>query len=134
VDSSFLVILAVGVGAVYLLTRGQRKQQKNAQAFRENLAAGQQVMTGSGMFGEVVDVDGDTITLESTPGNRSRWLRAAIAKVIEPPVPDDDELDDDELDVPDDISSLDTDSPEAAEAAEPADDTPESPTDESPQK
>jgi preprotein translocase subunit YajC len=134
VDSSFLVILAVGVGAVYLLTRGQRKQQKNAQAFRENLAAGQQVMTGSGMFGEVVDVDGDTITLESTPGNRSRWLRAAIAKVIEPPVPDDDELDDDELDVPDDISSLDTDSPEAAGAAEPADDTPESPTDESPQK
>jgi hypothetical protein len=52
-------------------------------------------------------------------------------------VPDDDELDDDELDVPDDISSLDTDSPEAAEAAEPAepaDDTSESPTDESPQK
>lgn len=111
-NTSLFVILVLGVGAMFLLSRNQRKQQKAQQAFRANLAVGQQVMTGSGMFGEVVEVDGDEITIESTPGNRSRWLRAAIAKVIEPPTEDeaDDDLDDEDgedVEVPDDLSSLD---------------------------
>lgn len=115
-NTSLFLILILGVGAMFLMSRNQRKQQKAQQEFRANLAVGQQVMTGSGMFGEVVGVDGDEITIESTPGNRSRWLRAAIAKVVEPPV-DDDELEDDEdeqdeelgddIEVPDDLSSLD---------------------------
>jgi len=112
-NTSLFLILILGVGAMFLMSRNQRKQQKAQQSFRANLAVGQQVMTGSGMFGEVVGVDGDEITIESTPGNRSRWLRAAIAKVVEPPV-DDEELEDDEdeeldddIEVPDDLSSLD---------------------------
>ena len=76
-------------------------------------------MTGSGLLGTVVAVEGDTITLESAPGSRSRWVRAAIAKMIEPTAVDDDaddELDDDlddeadeadDIEVPDDLSSLD---------------------------
>ncbi|OIQ80931.1 preprotein translocase subunit YajC [mine drainage metagenome] len=119
-NTSLFVILVLGVGAMFLLSRNQRKQQKAQQSFRANLAVGQQVMTGSGMFGEVVDVDGDEITIESTPGNRSRWLRAAIAKVIEPPTEDeaDDDLDDEDdedIEVPDDLSSLD-DGPAAPES------------------
>lgn len=112
-NTSLFLILILGVGAMFLMSRNQRKQQKAQQEFRANLAVGQHVMTGSGMFGEVVGVDGDEITIESTPGNQSRWLRAAIAKVIEPPVDDEDEeLEDDEeldddIEVPDDLSSLD---------------------------
>ncbi|HUX71164.1 MAG TPA: preprotein translocase subunit YajC [Cellulomonadaceae bacterium] len=106
-NTSLFLILVLGVGAMFLLSRNQRKQQKAQQAFRSNLAVGQQVMTGSGMFGEVVGVDGDEITIESTPGNSSRWLRAAIAKVIEPAAEDDDDELDDDIDVPDDLSSLD---------------------------
>lgn len=122
-DNGLVIILLVAVAAMFLLTRGQRKQQKNAQAFRANLAVGQQVMTGSGMFGEVVDVDADIITIESTPGNRSKWLRAAIAKVIEPTEEPADEADaeaeaESDFEVPDDLSSLDrpkdaTDKPES---------------------
>ncbi|WP_075828502.1 preprotein translocase subunit YajC [Cellulosimicrobium sp. CUA-896] len=45
-------------------------------------------MTGSGLFGTIVDVDEekDIITIESTPGSRTRWLRAAIAKRVDEPV------------------------------------------------
>ncbi|MGV8977558.1 MAG: preprotein translocase subunit YajC [Cellulomonas sp.] len=113
-NAPFLVIILIAFGAMWLMSSRTRKQQRAAADFRSHLATGQDVMTGSGMFGTVIAVDDDVITIESTPGNETRWLRAAIAKVIEPPVDaaEDDETDDldDEtstsVDVPDDLSSL----------------------------
>ncbi|WP_265521312.1 preprotein translocase subunit YajC [Oerskovia flava] len=124
-----IIILALAVGAMFLLTNRSRKQQREAANFRATLAPGQEVMTGSGLFGTVVDVDEerDIITIESTPGNQTRWLRAAIAKLVEPPVVEEEDsesvLEDDavadlepdpsvtttakdDVDVPDDLSSL----------------------------
>ncbi|MBE7700924.1 preprotein translocase subunit YajC [Oerskovia sp. Sa1BUA8] len=134
-DFSLIIILALAAGAMFLMTSRSRKAQKEAAAFRTNLAPGQEVMTGSGLFGTIVDVDEekDIITIESTPGTQTRWLRAAIAKLVEPPVEEEvtevegtdvtDEQDpaygdagqtsspqDDTLDVPDDLSGL-TDKP-----------------------
>ncbi|MBN9375916.1 MAG: preprotein translocase subunit YajC [Cellulomonas sp.] len=112
-------ILIVLLGAMWFMSRRSRQQQQKAQEFRNNLKPGDEVMTHSGMLGTVVEVEGDNITLESGPGSRSRWIRAAIAKLIEPTteVADvDDEADDqadddyyegDDVEVPDDISSLD---------------------------
>ena len=57
-------------------------RQKEAARFRDLLAPGQEVMTGSGFFGTVSAVDGDRITLASE-GIRTVWLRQAIAKVVE---------------------------------------------------
>ena len=90
---------------LWFMSSRTRKQQQRATAFRDNLAEGQEVMTGSGLFGTVVDVEGDVVTLEMSPGVTSRWLKAAIAKLVDPPVEDDgeeydddDEYDDDEYD------------------------------------
>ena len=83
-----VIIIALAAGAMYLMSRSSRKKQKEAMSFRDNLQIGQEVMTGSGYFGTIVAVDDDAITLESTPGNTSRWLRAAIAKLVDPPVAD----------------------------------------------
>ena len=80
----FLIILVLAFGAMWLMTSRTRKQQRQAADFRANLEVGQEVMTGSGLYGTIVAVDGDTITLESTPGNQTRWIRAAIAKLVEP--------------------------------------------------
>ncbi len=87
-DISFILILALAAGAMFLMTSRTRKQQREAQSFRSNLEPGQEVMTGSGLFGTIVDVDEekDIITIESTPGSRTRWLRAAIAKRVDEPV------------------------------------------------
>lgn len=115
------IILAIGLGAMFLLSSRQRKAQRQQMSFRDSLQPGQEVMTGSGMYGTVVEVEDDVITLESTPGNRSRWIRAAIAKLIEPPVEEDDDEDESDdstwtdeegavppgmIEVPDDLSSL----------------------------
>lgn len=117
-NAGFFVIILIAFGAMWLMSSRTRKQQRAAADFRSRLEPGQEVMTGSGMFGTVVAVDDDVITIESTPGSQTRWLRAAIAKVVEPPVvADEDDTDDaadddanglDEtvVDVPDDLSSL----------------------------
>ena len=126
------LILALALGALWLMSSRTRKQQRVAQEFRNNLVPGDEVMTASGLLGTVVAVEDDVITLESSPGAHTRWIRAAIAKKIEPPVEEiddveddadlEDELDDqddvvtdadrisrandDVIDVPDDLSSL----------------------------
>ena len=138
-----LIILALAFGAMWFMSRKSRLQQKAAADFRANLAPGQQVMTGSGLFATIVAVEDDVVTLEASPGVQTRWLRPAIAKLVDPPVAQDDDLDDDELeddeleddeleddeleddlavsddddttvDVPDDASSLTTDPDEGA--------------------
>jgi preprotein translocase subunit YajC len=126
------LILAIALGALWLMSSRTRKQQRVAQEFRNNLVPGDEVMTASGLLGTVVAVEDDVITLESSPGAHTRWIRAAIAKKIDPPVDEiddveddadlDDEADeqddvvtdadrisranDDVIDVPDDLSSL----------------------------
>ncbi|MBC7291240.1 MAG: preprotein translocase subunit YajC [Actinotalea sp.] len=106
-----LLPLALAFGFLWLMTRRTRRMQKEATAFRETLQPGQEVMTGSGLFGTVVAAEGDRVTLETSPGVTSQWLRAAIAKLVEPPVSDEELGTADEADVaqpvvPDDASSL----------------------------
>ncbi|MBU4336001.1 MAG: preprotein translocase subunit YajC [Actinobacteria bacterium] len=109
----FLAFVLLAFGALWLMSSRTRKQQKSAQELRNNLVAGDEVMTASGLFGTVVDVAGDVVTLETSPGVTTRWVRAAILKKVDPPTEPptdaaDETLDDvDEFAVPDDLSSLD---------------------------
>jgi preprotein translocase subunit YajC len=128
-----LIFVVIAVAGLLFMSSRTRKTQRAAMEFRNTLGPGDEVMTHSGLLGTVVEVEDDVITLESAPGSRSRWIRAAISKKIEPPVADvddeDDTVDDDEdqaddyddavtdadriehandsvIDVPDDLSSL----------------------------
>ena len=82
----FLLIAALGLLVVMTFIRGSR-QQRDIRRTQQSLAAGATVATGSGMIGTVVDISDDVVTLESTPGHRSRWYRAAIVRVIDTPDP-----------------------------------------------
>lgn len=100
------LILALALGALWLMSSRTRKQQRVAQEFRNNLVRGDEVMTASGLLGTVVAVEDDVITLESSPGAHTRWIRAAIAKKIEPPVEELDDVEDD-ADLEDDFDDQD---------------------------
>jgi preprotein translocase subunit YajC len=102
------------------MTSRQRKTQKAQQAFRNELGPGDEVMTSSGLFGTVVEVDedNDRITIEAA-GSRTVWLRAAINKRISTPASSEHEVKHEAnqagtispaspIAVPDDISGLDT--------------------------
>jgi len=119
-----ILIAALAVGAMFWMSRRNQKLQKQQAEFRNLLEVGDEVMTASGLFGTVVDVDDpEKVTLETEPGGaQTRWLRQAILRKVEPPVEDeydgvDDALDDTDeatatdvadepIDVPDDLSSL----------------------------
>lgn len=123
----FLILIAVFALMMWMMSRGAKKQRQAAADLRANLETGQQVMTASGFYGTIVDIDGDVVTLESTPGMETMWKRDAIHAVTEPPfaVVDDGEDDADDvesLEVPDDASSLTLDPQEPVEGTETPDD------------
>lgn len=124
-DFSIIILFVVLAALMFFMSSRTRKQQKQQAEFRAALAPGQEVMTGSGMVGTVVEIDdeSDTITIETTPGTRTRWLRAAVAKRTDTAVAEEveeaeaSESSDDagsitsadgNVEVPDDLSGLDT--------------------------
>lgn len=96
-SSTFLLIfMGLAIVAMLFMSSRARKRQAAAGEFRSTLHAGQRVMTTSGMFGTVVAVDGDKVTLITSGGQESEWLLVAIAKLVEDE-PETSEVDDDEV-------------------------------------
>jgi preprotein translocase subunit YajC len=75
----FIALLAFG----YLVLRRGSRQRRDAAAVRSSVSVGAHVMTTSGLFATVVSVDDEAITLETGPGQRSRWDRRAVARVLD---------------------------------------------------
>ena len=94
-DPSFLVILAVALGALWLMSNRTRKQQRTAAEFRNNLVAGDEVMTASGLLGTVVDVEDDADLEDELDDQNAVSDADRISRA-----------NDDVIDVPDDLSSL----------------------------
>lgn len=78
------LILLIPVVLLVLLTMQNRRRRRELAATQHRLLLGSRVMTGAGMFGTVVAVDGDEVTLETAPGQTSTWLRQSVVRVIEP--------------------------------------------------
>ena len=77
-----LVLLALALGlAVLVLTRGSAARRALRET-QESLAPGMQVMTGSGLYARVVEVQSDAVVLETGPGQHSRWDRRAVVRVV----------------------------------------------------
>lgn len=81
---ALLPILLIGVIFYLLILRPSRNRQKQQQQLLNALSPGAQIMTTAGMFGTVISVDDDEITLEVAPGVHVRMVKAAVARVIEP--------------------------------------------------
>lgn len=76
------VLLLLFVGMNYF---GKKKQAQANQRRMEAIVIGNNVRTHSGFYGTIVDVDGDTVTLESSGGAETIWHKNAINGVEEPP-------------------------------------------------
>ena len=104
---AFLPIAVIVLAFWFLIIRPARRRQQQAQRLQSQIAVGEQVMLTSGIFGQVVGVDDETLELEIAPGVVIKALRPAVAKVVEPV-----------LDEPED-----TDEADGAVAVSEADDT-----------
>jgi preprotein translocase subunit YajC len=82
VNNLFLIVFFVLiVGFMVFQVRSQKKQQKKAQDFRDQLKIGDSVMTQSGMVGKIAAIDKDeNIAVLDSEGSKSRWLLAAVSQ------------------------------------------------------
>jgi preprotein translocase subunit YajC len=85
--STFLIPLALMFGIMYFMViMPQQRQRKKTQAMLSALKTGDKVITGSGIYGTVSGLDGDSVILKisSEPQVKIRIARAAIAQVEAP--------------------------------------------------
>jgi preprotein translocase subunit YajC len=78
----FLVVL-VGLAYVFFLRPRSQAARRQRDTLME-LNAGDEVLTGAGIFGTGLDVVPDRVTLETAPGTRITVVRSTIARRIEP--------------------------------------------------
>jgi preprotein translocase subunit YajC len=97
---SFIILLAVMFGAMYfMMIRPQKRQRAAQQALLNSLEVGDEVMTSSGIFGTIVDIDedDDVVIVEIAPGTRIRMVRAGVGrKIVEQDLDDEEDADEDE--------------------------------------
>ena len=82
---SFLPLILIIVVFWFLVMRPQRKRQQELVSKQAGLQAGTEVMLGSGIFGRVVEVHDDSVSLEVAPGTTIRVAKQAVVRVIEAP-------------------------------------------------
>lgn len=83
-DEGLILIVIIAVGAYFLFIRPRSMAQRRQRETMQELGPGDEVLTGAGIFGTVLDVASDRITLETAPGTRITVLRSTIARRITP--------------------------------------------------
>jgi preprotein translocase subunit YajC len=88
---SFVILILLFAGAYFLFIRPRSMAARRQRDTLQELNAGDEVLTGAGIFGTVLDVESDRVTLETAPGTRITVLRSAIARRIPPPIEEGDD-------------------------------------------
>ena len=86
----FVPLLLIGAVFYLLILRPSQARAKAAQRVQAELAPGVEVLTTAGLYATVAEVRDDSVLLEVAPGVTSRYARAAVARVIPPPAPEED--------------------------------------------
>ena len=84
---TFLISLVLMVAIFYfLLIRPQQRRVRQQRQLVDSLRIGDEVITIGGMFGTILEMDDETITLDAGAGTRLKYLRQAVArKFVEEP-------------------------------------------------
>jgi preprotein translocase subunit YajC len=79
-----LPLLLMGGVFYFLLIRPQQRRMRQQQALLNSVEVGDEVVTTSGIFGTVTDIDEDegSVTVEIAAGTRVRMLKQGIARRI----------------------------------------------------
>ncbi len=82
-----IVLLLVMLVVFYaLMIVPQRRQQKQRAAMMQQLGPGAKILTSSGIFGRVVNVQDDILRVEVAKGVEIEMDSRAVLRVVEPSV------------------------------------------------
>ena len=77
----FLIVAMIAI-FYFFMYRPQKKQEKEAQEMKNNLAVGDEITTIGGIIGEIVSIKEDTCVIETTKDKcKIRILKSAISRV-----------------------------------------------------
>jgi preprotein translocase subunit YajC len=86
---SLIIIVVLFVIAWVVLILPKQRELKRHNALLATLSLGDEVMTGSGIYGTLVEIGDDTVIVQVAPGVELKVARRAIAsKVVQPVVAD----------------------------------------------
>lgn len=88
-DPLSLALIAIAGVLIVFMFLSSRRRKRDAEAMREKIVPGAEVMTSQGIFGTLLSVDEDKneAIIETTPGTKLRVHSQTIAKVVEDIVP-----------------------------------------------
>jgi preprotein translocase subunit YajC len=80
---TFLISLALMVAIFYfLLIRPQQRRVRQQRELVGSLDVGDEVVTIGGMFGRIMELDDETVTLDVGGGSRIRFVKQAVARKV----------------------------------------------------
>jgi preprotein translocase subunit YajC len=77
---SFVFLLLIIVVFYFFMIRPQMKRQKDLKTYRENLNKGDKVVTTGGIYGKLLDIKDQTVTVEIADNVRIKIDKSAILK------------------------------------------------------
>ena len=86
-DTTMIIVL-VGMVAVFyfFMIRPEQKKKKKLAEMRDSLSAGDSITTIGGIFGKVVSIDDDKITLETSVDRVriqiAKWAVSTVGKTL----------------------------------------------------
>lgn len=75
-------IIAFASVAYFALYRPNKKQQKRRETMLASIKRGSRIVTGGGIYGEIVEIEKETIILKVAEKTQIRVARAAIREVL----------------------------------------------------
>ncbi|MCL6636832.1 MAG: preprotein translocase subunit YajC [Alicyclobacillus sp.] len=82
--SNILLLVVMLVVFYALLILPQRRQQKQRANMMKQLGPGAKILTSSGIFGKVVQVNGDVLTVQIAEGVNIELDNRAVLRIVEP--------------------------------------------------
>ena len=77
----FPAVLMIGIFYLVLI-RPERKKQKAREALLGGMKKGDKVMTTSGIYGTITQIQDEVVTLQVADGVRMRFARAAVQTLL----------------------------------------------------
>lgn len=85
---SLLPFLLIGVAMYFLMIRPQRRRQRDQAALQSAISVGDEIMTTSGLYGFVTQIDDQIAWVEIDDNVQIRISRAAIQRRVDTAVGD----------------------------------------------
>jgi preprotein translocase subunit YajC len=79
----FMMVILFAV-FYFLLIRPQQKKAKEHQATLEALKSGDTIITNGGIYGTIVKIDGNVVTIQCSDKVRIKIIKKAISAKVDP--------------------------------------------------